>query len=138
MIRAILALLLALPCSQAAVAQTSDPAKPNEPAKLEAIEVIAHRPALQPTPRERFRNQLRRSWHPPRSLEQFGMDGGVPAWLGQQMIRGMTKGARMLPGWKRPVQNAIARDSPLDDAQLDRAQQVESGGSSFAGDAKPR
>lgn len=85
---------------------------------LDTIRVTAPRV---PTERERFRAQLRRNWHPPRSAEQFGLDGGVPAWLGQQLLRGMTKAARATPGWKQQIQGAIARPPPLDEDQLQRA-----------------
>jgi len=123
-----IALLVVLACSQPAPAQTPGTSPPqddrpqDDAATLDTLHVTAQRP---PTAQQQFREHLQRNWHPPRSAEQFGLDGGVPAWLGQQMVRGMTAAARTLPGWKREVQPAIARPPPLDDEQMDRSQALQ-------------
>ena len=114
---------LAAACARPVFAQAVQaPTQPTQPASdattLDTLQVTAVRP---PTAQERLRRDLQRDWHPPRSAEQFGMDGGVPAWLGQRMVRGMTAAARAIPGWKRPIQPAIARAAPLDDEQMQRA-----------------
>lgn len=133
------ALLAALACSRPAPAQTPDTpqAQDNQPQDeaetLDTVHVTAQRP---PTAQEQLRGNLQRNWHPPRSAEQFGIDGGVPAWLGQQMVRGMTAAARSLPGWKQEVRPAIARPPPLDDAQMDRSQALHD--ASPSADAQPR
>jgi hypothetical protein len=120
--------LAVLACSRPAPAQTPDtsPAQDDqsqdETATLDTLHVTAQRP---PTAHDQLRERLQRNWHPPRSAEQFGLDGGVPAWLGQQMVRGMTAATRTLPGWKREVQPAIARPPPLDDTQMDRTQALQ-------------
>jgi hypothetical protein len=120
-----IAMLAALACSRPVSAQTAQTQTPREDPPKEAVEtldalhVTAQRP---PTAQQRLHGHLQRSWHPPRSAEQFGLDGGVPAWLGQQLLRGMTATARTLPGWKRQTQPAIARPPPLDDEQMDRSQ----------------
>ncbi|MDN5780937.1 MAG: hypothetical protein L0H23_02765 [Luteimonas sp.] len=100
---------------------------------LDTLRVTAQRP---PTAREQLHGHLQRNWHPPRSAEQFGLDGGVPAWLGQQVVRGMTAAARSLPGWKQQVRPAIARPPPLDEAQMDRSQALQT--VSPSPDAPPR
>ncbi|HZW19183.1 MAG TPA: hypothetical protein VFF71_10305 [Luteimonas sp.] len=131
-----MALLATLACGRPVHAQTPGPpsaqdATPqddhaqDDAQTLETLHVTAQRP---PTEQEQFRSHLQRNWRPPRSAEQFGLDGGVPAWLGQQLIRGATATARSLPGWKREVQPAIARAPPLDDEQMDRSQELSSPG----------
>lgn len=134
-----IALLAVLACGRPALAQTPDtpPAQDHwsqdETATLDTLHVTAQRP---PTARDQLREQLQRNWHPPRSAEQFGLDGGVPAWLGRQMVRGMTAAARTLPGWKREVQPAVARPPPLDDTQMERSQALQP--ASPSPDAQPR
>ena len=121
-------LLAVLACSRPASAQAADapPAQDDRPQDgaetLDTLHVTAQRP---PTAQQQLRGHLRRNWHSPRSAEQFGLDGGVPAWLGQQIVRGATAAARSLPGWKREVQPAIARPPPLDDEQMDRSQALQ-------------
>lgn len=119
--------------AQAADAPTQDEPPPDPAQTLDTLHVTAQRP---PTAQAQFRNHLQRNWHPPRSAEQFGLDGGVPAWLGQQMLRGATAAARSLPGWKRQVEPPVARPPPLDDEQMDRAQAAQS--ASPAPAAQPR
>ena len=133
------ALLAVLACSRSVSAQTpqTQPARGEPPQEavetLDALHVTAQRP---PTAQQRLQEHLQRNWHPPRSAEQFGLDGGVPAWLGQQLLRGMTATARTLPGWKRQIQPAIARPPPLDDEQMDRSQAWEAAPPSHG--AQPR
>lgn len=62
-----------------------------------------------------------RYWHEPFSLKRLGDEGGVVPLLSRYMAQKMTQGARKLPGWKQPIQSAIARPPPLDDRQLERA-----------------
>ncbi len=134
-----IALLAVLAGSRPAPAQTLEmlPAHedrpPDEVETLDALHVTAERP---PTVQQQLHEHLQRSWHPPRSAEQFGLDGGVPAWLGQQMVHGMTAAARTLPGWKREIRPAIARPPPLDGEQMDRSQALHSAPPSHG--AQPR
>jgi hypothetical protein len=93
---------------------------------METIRVTAPRPERREL--DRFENQFApqptvfdRVWHEPRSLEQIGMDGGVVPLLVNYAAQKVTAGARRIPGWKRPIQAAIARPPPLDDTQVRRA-----------------
>lgn len=61
------------------------------------------------------------SWKEPTSLEQLGKNGGIVPVLAGLAAQHIQKGARKIPGWKEPVQAAIARPPPLDDEQAARA-----------------
>ena len=88
---------------------------------------------VRPEPEEvvdlyRFRNPVDveggtfdRSWKEPTSLEQLGKNGGIVPVLVGLAAQQVQKGARKIPGWKEPVQAAIARPPPLDDEQAARA-----------------
>ena len=88
---------------------------------------------VRPEPEEvvdlyRFRNPVDveagtfdRSWKEPASLEQLGKNGGIVPVLVGLAAQQVQKGARKIPGWKEPVQAAVARPPPLDDEQQARA-----------------
>ena len=88
---------------------------------------------VRPEPEEvvdlyRFKNPIEvesgafgRSWKEPTSLEQLGKNGGIVPVLAGMAAQQIQKGARKIPGWKEPVQPAIARPPPLDDEQAARA-----------------
>lgn len=68
-----------------------------------------------------------RAWREPLNLKKIGDEGGVIPILVRYAQQQVTKGARKLPGWKPPVQAAIARPPPLDQAQLQRALRLQEG-----------
>ena len=67
-----------------------------------------------------------RAWQEPRSLERVGMEGGVVPLLVGYAAGKIAAGARRIPGWKRPIQAAMALPPPLDDGQMRRALQLQS------------
>ncbi len=68
-----------------------------------------------------------RSWRETPSLEQVGMNGGVvPIIVGYAALK-IRNGARRIPGWKMPEQPAVARPSPLTEAQAERASRLQEG-----------
>src|SRR5688500_7788116 len=97
---------------------------------METIRVTAPRPELLVL--DRFEDPCApqptifdRVWHETRSLGQIGTDGGGVPLLGNHAAQSGTAGARRIPGWKRPIQAAVARPPPLDDAQVRRALQLQ-------------
>lgn len=102
----------------------SDAAVANEDATtLDPVRVTAPRleaPRMH-DPAETGPTVFNRYWHEPFSLKRLGDEGGVVPLLSRYMARKMTQGARRLPGWKLPIQPAVARPPPLDDRQLERA-----------------
>jgi len=88
---------------------------------------------VRPEPEEvvdlyRFRNPIEvessalggRFREPP-SLEQLGKNGGIVPVLAGMAAQQIQKGARKIPGWKEPVQAAVARPPPLSEEQAARA-----------------
>ena len=68
-----------------------------------------------------------RDWHETPSLEQIGKNGGVvPIIVGYAALK-VRNGARRIPGWKMPEQPAVARPSPLTEAQAERASRLQEG-----------
>lgn len=127
-------LILFLATVPNAMAQEPDqqtPASPYDDATtMETIHVTAPRPERLEL--DRFEDPFAapptvfdRVWHEPRSFEQIGMEGGVVPLLVNYAARKVTAGARRIPGWKRPIQAAVARPPPLDDAQVRRALQLQ-------------
>ena len=99
---------------------------------LETLVVTA--PPLQMEDLYRFRNPVEvdpssfnRAWHEKQSLEEIGMNGGIVPILVGMAARQVQKGARKIPGWKKPEQPAIARPPPLDEAQSARAARLYQG-----------
>lgn len=130
----IVCLVLLLAAAPNAIAQESGQQTPapsyDDATTMETIRVTAPRPELLVL--DRFEDPFAppptvfdRVWHEPRSLEQIGMDGGVVPLLVNYAAQKVTAGARRIPGWKGPIQAAIARPPPLDDAQVRRALQLQ-------------
>ena len=69
-----------------------------------------------------------RSWKEPVSLEQLGKNGGIVPVLAGLAANGVQAAVRKIPGWKEPVQAAIARPPPLDDEQAARALRLHEAG----------
>ena len=100
---------------------------------LETLVVTA--PPLQMEDLYRFRNPVEvdpssfnRAWHEKQSLEEIGMNGGIVPILVGMAARQVHKGARKIPGWKEPVQAAVARPPPLSEEQAARALRLQEAG----------
>lgn len=112
----------------AAPALAQDATAPEDPSAT-TLETLT----VRPDPGEvvdlyRFRNPidvdsgaLGGSWKEPTSLEQLGKNGGIVPVLVGLAAQQIQKGVRKIPGWKEPVQAAVARPPPLDDEQQARA-----------------
>ena len=99
---------------------------------LETIRVTA--PPSETVDLYKFRNPMDapptvfdRSWHETPSLEDVGMDGGVVPIIAGYAALKVRDGARRIPGWKMPVQPAVARPPPLTEAQAERASRLQEG-----------
>jgi hypothetical protein len=66
-----------------------------------------------------------KAWREPVNLRKIGDEGGVVPILVRYASRQVTRAARSLPGWKGPDQPARARPAPLDDAQMQRATELQ-------------
>lgn len=93
----------------------------DEPTTLATVEVRAPRvdPFAFHNPINYQPTRFDRDWRA-QSPEQFAMSGGVVPWLNQKLGKGLSRMARGL-GVRQQIQPAIARPSPLTDAQLDHA-----------------
>ena len=107
-------------------AATATAAPAADATTLQTIVVTA--PAQESLDLYRFRNPVevapssfRRAWHEQPSLEEIGLNGGIVPILVGMAAHQVQKGARKIPGWKKPEQPAIARPPPLDEAQAARA-----------------
>ncbi len=95
---------------------------------------------VRPDPEEvvdlyRFRNPIEvepgaldERWSEPPSLEQLGKNGGIVPVLVGMAAQQVQKGARKIPGWKEPVQAAVARPPPLSEEQAARALRLQEAG----------
>lgn len=138
--------VLALPGH--ALAQEALPAPPTSPPG--GIPTLDEVRALQPdeeildlyrfeNPVELEPNRFDRAWRPPPSPEQVSMQGGyVIMGINYLLYQGI-KGLGRVTGGPGPIQAAIARPPPLDDAQLLRAAAMcDSDGSVCDGAIDPR
>lgn len=93
--------------------------------ELDAVEVTARRPQdlYRSKPVERTPPTVfERDWREPVNLRQIGMEGGVVPLLMRYLAKEAPKAAeKYIPGWRPQIQPAIARPPPLDEAQLQRA-----------------
>jgi hypothetical protein len=108
------------------VAAASPPSQESATTTLDTVRVVAPRPgeaglyrskAPERTPPTVFEN----AWREPINLQKIGDEGGVVPLLSRYAAKKLAQGARRIPGWKPPVQAAVARAAPLEAAQLDRA-----------------
>ena len=95
---------------------------------------------VRPDPEEvvdlyRFRNPIEvepggfgGAWREPPSLEELGKNGGIVPVLAGMAAQQIQKGARKIPGWKEPVQAAVARPPPLSEEQAARALRLQEAG----------
>ncbi|MFT4248673.1 MAG: hypothetical protein QM581_11720 [Pseudomonas sp.] len=79
----------------------------------------------------RFRNPVRvepnrfeRAYQPPPSVKQVSEGGGYLMWGLYQGVAAIARGLHTLTGAPDPIQPAIARPSPLTEAQLERAASI--------------
>jgi hypothetical protein len=114
-------------------AMAQDAAGADETPKDDASATTLETMIVRPEPEEvvdlyRFRNPIEvdsgaldERWREPPSLEQLGKNGGIVPVLAGMAAQQIQKGARKIPGWKEPVQAAVARPPPLSEEQAARA-----------------
>lgn len=121
----------ALLLAGAAIAQDA-PRPPEAAASQTQIPTLDEVRALQPDEEEvdlyRFRNPVEleanrfdRAWRPPPSPEQVSMQGGYVIMGINYLLGKGLQGLGRITGGPGPIQAAVARPLPLDDAQLLRA-----------------
>ena len=96
--------------------------------ELESVRVIGRRQQslYRSKPVERTPPTVfERDWREPINLQKIGMEGGLVPLLVRYASQQATKAARAIPGWKTPVQPAIARPPPLDETQMRRAAELQ-------------
>lgn len=116
------------PSSPAQDAAAGTSARGDDATTLEPVRVVAPRmdDLYRSRPPERTPPTVfDRAWREPVNLKKIGDQGGVIPLLVNYAARKLAEGARKLPGWKGPDQPAIARPPPLDERQMDRAQQLQ-------------
>ncbi|HEY1035459.1 MAG TPA: hypothetical protein VGE09_10780 [Pseudoxanthomonas sp.] len=121
-------------------AMAQDAAGADEPSKDDASATTLETMVVRPDPEEvvdlyRFRNPIEvepgglgDAWREPPSLEQLGKNGGIVPVLAGMAAQQIQKGARKIPGWKEPVQAAVARPPPLSEEQAARALRLQEAG----------
>ncbi|WP_202840681.1 hypothetical protein [Luteimonas saliphila] len=107
-------------------ATTPEPTPGPDPVTdMEAVRVVGERSPADPfafrNPVEVEATAFSRHWDEPPSLEEIGMRGGLVQIAINKGLEVTAAGIRRLPGWRNPVQGAIARPPPLDDEQAARA-----------------
>ena len=132
------AMAMALLCVAALPALAQDPAaddatQENATQELDTIRVTAPRLRMEDIYRSRpvartAPTVFDKSWREPVNLKKIGDEGGVVPILVRYASQQVTRAARKIPGWKGPDQPAIARPSPLDDAQAQRALRLQAPG----------
>lgn len=117
--------LLCLVTAPAVAQQAQDPTRTLEPVRVTAPRLRMDDIYRSEPPERTAPTVFNRAWREPINLKKIGDEGGVVPILVRYAARQVTRGARKLPGWKLPVQAAIARPPPLEDAQLRRALQLQ-------------
>lgn len=88
--------------------------------RLETVDLYGFRNPVQAEP-----SRFDRHWKEPFKLRKIGMEGGFVPLLSRYAAEKIAAGARKIPGWKGPVQPAIARPPPLTGAQMERAAELQ-------------
>ncbi len=129
--RALAALLLCA-AAQAATAQepvdAADTAKTLEPVRVTAPRLRMEEIYRSKPPPDTAPTVFDKAWREPINLKKIGDEGGVVPILVRYASQQVTKAARRIPGWKGPDQPAVARAAPLNEAQVQRALQLQQSG----------
>lgn len=117
-------------CLAVQPATAQQPVQDDDTTTLEAIRVTAPPQTMEDIYRSKPVERTAptvfdKDWREPVNLKKIGDEGGVVPILVRFASKQITKGARKIPGWKPPVEAAVARPPPLDEAQVQRAMQLQ-------------
>lgn len=100
-----------------------------EVTEMDTIQVIEKRPQqlYRSRPVERTPPTVfERDWRDPVNLRRIGLEGGVVPLFMRYLSKEAPKAAeKYIPGWKAQVSAAAARPPPLDEAQMQRAAEMQ-------------